>query len=285
MLRTSLAAAQDSRKTVSGWARYDSHADTAHRRGFFMLSQLTAAMEAKNQLSLHFQPKYDLSSGQPTSAEALIRWQHPTLGAISPAEFIPLAEATDYIHPLTSWVLAQAMEEAARWQEAGLKLKMAVNVSPHNLSRRGFAAQVEKIIRTHGVDPAKFEFEFTEGALAANNPVVLAELAELRAFGCKIALDDFGTGFSNFSYITHLPADIIKIDRSFIRVIDTDPRSAELVRTLIQLAHRLDYRVVAEGVENAAAYRLLAAWGCDEAQGYYLSKPLTPLAFQKLMEG
>ena len=283
MLRTSLAAAQDSRKTVSGWARYDSHADTAHRRGFFMLSQLTAAMEAKNQLSLHFQPKYDLSSGQPTSAEALIRWQHPTLGAISPAEFIPLAEATDYIHPLTSWVLAQAMEEAARWQEAGLKLKMAVNVSPHNLSRRGFAAQVEKIIRTHGVDPAKFEFEFTEGALAANNPVVLAELAELRAFGCKIALDDFGTGFSNFSYITHLPADIIKIDQSFIRRIDVDERSGLVVRAIIHLAHRLSYSVVAEGIETADTYQLLKDWRCDEGQGYFMSRPVDALSFGKLM--
>jgi EAL domain-containing protein (putative c-di-GMP-specific phosphodiesterase class I)/GGDEF domain-containing protein len=283
MLRTSLAAAQDSRKTVSGWARYDSLADTAHRRGFFMLSQLTAAMEEKNQLSLHFQPKYDLGTGQPTSAEALIRWQHPSLGHISPAEFIPLAEATDYIHPLTNWVLGRAMEEAARWQEAGLKLRMAVNVSPHNLSRRGFAAHVAAVIRAHGVRPESFEFEFTEGALAANNPVVLAELAELRAIGCKIALDDFGTGFSNFSYITHLPADIIKIDQSFIRRIDIDERSGLVVRAIIHLAHRLSYSVVAEGIETADTYQLLKDWRCDEGQGYFMSRPLDAVKFGKLM--
>jgi EAL domain-containing protein (putative c-di-GMP-specific phosphodiesterase class I)/GGDEF domain-containing protein len=280
MLRTSLAAAQESRKTAAGWSRYDSRADTAHRRGFFMLSQLSAAMEASDQLSLHFQPKYNLGTGQPTSAEALIRWQHPALGGISPAEFIPLAEATDYIHPLTSWVLDRAMEEAARWRQAGLKLKMAINVSPLNLSRRGFAAHAAEVIRAHDVDPENFEFEFTEGALAANNPVVLAELAELRSAGCKIALDDFGTGFSNLSYITHLPADIIKIDQSFIRRIGADERSALVVRAIIQLAHRLSYSVVAEGIETADIYRLLADWGCDEGQGFYMSRPLDAATFR-----
>ena len=283
MLRTSLAAAQDSRKTVFGWSRYDSLADTAHRRGFFMLSQLTAALEAKNQLSLHFQPKYDLDTGQPTSAEALIRWHHPSLGHISPAEFIPLAEATDYIHPLTNWVLDRAIVEAARWQEAGLRLRMAVNVSPHNLSRRGFAAHVAEVIHAHGVGPEMFEFEFTEGALAANNPAVLAELAELRTLGCKIALDDFGTGFSNFSYITHLPADIIKIDQSFIKRIGADERSGLVVRAIIHLAHRLSYSVVAEGIETQDTYRLLKDWRCDEGQGYFMSRPLDPASFGKFM--
>jgi EAL domain-containing protein (putative c-di-GMP-specific phosphodiesterase class I) len=285
MLRTSLAAAQDSRKAITGWSRYDSRADTAHRRGFFMLSQLSAAMAANNQLSLHFQPKYDLATGMPTSAEALLRWQHPTLGEISPAEFIPLAEATDYIHPLTSWVLDRALEEAARWQAAGLDLKMAINVSPLNLSRRGFAAHVAEIIRAHGVDPQKFEFEFTEGALAANNPVVLTELAELRALGCHIALDDFGTGFSNLSYITHLPADIIKIDQSFIRRIGADERSAMVVRAIIHLAHRLKYSVVAEGIESAGIYKLLADWRCDEGQGFYMSRPLDAATFRSVVSG
>jgi EAL domain-containing protein (putative c-di-GMP-specific phosphodiesterase class I)/GGDEF domain-containing protein len=283
ILRTSLTAAQESRKGETGWSRYDSQSDTAHRRGFFMLSQLSAALEAKDQLSLFFQPKYDLATGEPSSAEALIRWHHPTLGNISPAEFIPLAEATDYIHPLTSWVLERAMEEAARWREAGLKLRMAVNVSPHNLSRRGFAAHVAAVIRAHGVRPESFEFEFTEGALAANNPVVLAELAELRAIGCKIALDDFGTGFSNFSYITHMPADILKIDQSFIRRIETDERSALVVRAIIHMAHQLSFRVVAEGIETAETYNLLRAWRCDEGQGYYMNRPMAADSFRSVI--
>jgi len=283
MLRTSLAAAQESRKGGAGWSRYDSLADTAHRRGFFMLSQLSAALAAKNQLSLHFQPKYNLSTGQPTSAEALLRWHHPTLGHISPAEFIPLSEATDFIHPLTNWVLDRAMEEAARWRDAGLQMKMAVNVSPHNLGRRGFAAHIEKIIQLHGVDPEQFEFEFTEGAMAANNPAVLVELTELRALGCKIALDDFGTGFSNFSYITHLPADILKIDQSFIRQIATDERAALVVRAIINLAHQLEYSVVAEGIETEETYRLLADWGCDEGQGYFMNRPMDAAMFRTVV--
>jgi EAL domain-containing protein (putative c-di-GMP-specific phosphodiesterase class I)/GGDEF domain-containing protein len=283
VLRTSLAAAQESRKTVAGWARYDSMADTAHRRGFLMLSQLAAALEAKNQLSLHFQPKYDLATGQATSAEALLRWDHPVLGRVSPGEFIPLAEATAFIHPLTDWVLDRAAAEAARWRDVGLKLNMAMNVSPHNLARRGFAARVAEVLHTHGVDPRKFEFEFTEGALAGNNPVVLAELGALRALGSHIALDDFGTGFSNLSYITHLPADIIKIDQSFIRRIGVDERSALVVRAIIQLAHRLDYSVVAEGIETADIYQLLADWRCDEGQGFYMSRPLDAPAFHTLM--
>jgi EAL domain-containing protein (putative c-di-GMP-specific phosphodiesterase class I)/GGDEF domain-containing protein len=283
VLRTSLAAAQDSRTSATGWARYDSRADTAHRRGFLMLSQLAAALEATNQLSLHFQPKYDLATGQATSAEALLRWDHPVLGRVSPAEFIPLAEATAFIHALTDWVLSHAAAEAARWQDAGLRLKMAINVSPHNLSRRGFAARVSEILHHHRLEPATFEFEFTEGALASNNPSVLAELGDLRSQGSQIALDDFGTGFSNLSYITHLPADIIKIDQSFIRRIGTDERSALVVRAIIQLAHRLKYSVVAEGIETADVYRLLADWRCDEGQGFYMSKPLDGPAFNALM--
>jgi EAL domain-containing protein (putative c-di-GMP-specific phosphodiesterase class I)/GGDEF domain-containing protein len=283
VLRTSLAAAQDSRTSATGWARYNSQADTAHRRGFLMLSQLAAALEATNQLSLNFQPKFDLATGEPTSAEALLRWDHPVLGQVSPAEFIPLAETTAFIHALTDWVLNHAAAEAARWRESGLRLKMAINVSPHNLSRRGFSARVAEVLHNNQVDPATFEFEFTEGALATNNPVALAELGDLRSQGSQIALDDFGTGFSNLSYITHLPADIIKIDQSFIRRIGIDERSALVVRAIIRLAHRLDYSVVAEGIETPDIYRLLKTWQCDEGQGFYMSRPLDATAFKALM--
>jgi len=284
-LRNALAAAQDSRHASLGWARYNSTTDNAHRRSFLLLSDLPAAISAPDQLSLVYQPKYDLATGRPGSAEALLRWYHPLLGPVPPAEFVPLAETTGLIGSLTQWVVHAACAQAAGWYAQGLRLNVAMNVSPQNLSQPGFADDFADVLARYQLDAQTIELEFTEGALASNDTAVRAQLARLRHSGAHVALDDFGTGFSNFSYITHLPADIIKIDRSFIRVIDTDPRSAELVRTLIQLAHRLDYRVVAEGVENAAAYRLLAAWGCDEAQGYYLSKPLTPLDFQKLVEG
>ncbi len=282
-LRNALAAAQDSRLGSAGWARYDSRTDDAHRRSFMLLTDLTAALASKDQLALRFQPKYDLATGRPTSAEALIRWDHPVLGAVSPAEFIPLAENTALIDELTIWVLKRATEQAAQWRAGGLRLNMAINVSPLNLSERGFAERVTDILREHRTPPTAIELEFTEGKLASNNTVVMAELKGLRGAGVHIALDDFGTGFSNLSYITHLPADIIKLDQSFIRRITVDERSAVLVRSLIQLAHRLNYTVVGEGIETAEAYRLLAAWGCDEGQGYFMSKPLAADDFDRLM--
>ncbi len=284
VLRASLTAAQDSRDSGRDWAFYDSNTDTAHQRGFLLLSHLTTALQARDQLSLHFQPKYAMASGRPTSAEALLRWTHPIFGAISPAEFVPLAEATAHIHPLTEWVLHQAIAQAGAWAAKGMALNIAINVSPRNLSRRGFAAQIAQILTLYGVDPASIELEFTEGVLVSNDQVVLEELQALRETGIRIALDDFGTGFANFSYITHLPADIIKIDKSFIQKISTDERSALVVRSLITLAHRLNYSVVAEGIETQKTFALLADWDCDEGQGFYMSPPLDAARFAETIQ-
>jgi EAL domain-containing protein (putative c-di-GMP-specific phosphodiesterase class I)/GGDEF domain-containing protein len=279
VLRASLAAAQDSRDSGRDWARYNPKTDTAHQRGFLLLSQLTNAMQADDQLTLHFQPKYAMASGHPTSAEALLRWKHPIFGAISPAEFVPLAEATAHIHPLTDWVLRHAIAQAGAWAAKGMELNIAINISPRNLTRRGFAKRIAEILKLHGVSPSSIELEFTEGVLVSNDHIVLHELQALRDTGIRIALDDFGTGFANFSYITHLPADIIKIDKSFIQKISSDERSALVVRTLIELAHRLDYSVVAEGIETEKVYSLLASWNCDEGQGFYMSPPLDAARF------
>lgn len=279
LLRAALAAAQDSRDSGRDWARYNRKKDTAYQRGFLLLSHLTTAMQGSGQLSLHFQPKYVLASGKPTSAEALLRWNHPLYGIISPAEFVPLAEATALIHSLTDWVLRHAIAQMAAWTAKGMHLDIAINVSPRNLTRRGFAAQVAQILQLHGVDPGSIELEFTEGVLASHDHVVLEELRALRGTGIRIALDDFGTGFANFSYITHLPADIIKIDKSFIQKIGSDERSALVVRSLIELAHQLDYSVVAEGIETEKAYAMLTSWNCDEGQGFFMSPPLDAAQF------
>jgi EAL domain-containing protein (putative c-di-GMP-specific phosphodiesterase class I) len=279
VLRAALAAAQDCRSSSADWAKYNHKTDTAHQRGFVLLSHLSAAMEADNQLSLHFQPKYAMANGKPTSAEALLRWKHPVFGNISPAEFVPLAEATAHIHTLTDWVLRNAIAQAGAWADCGMRLNIAINVSPRNLTRRGFAERIGQILKHAMVDPASIELEFTEGVLVSNDQLVLEELQTLRDTGIRIALDDFGTGFANFSYITHLPADIIKIDKSFIQKISTDERSAMVVRSLIELAHRLDYSVVAEGIETEKTFDLLAAWKCDEGQGFYMSPPLDALRF------
>jgi EAL domain-containing protein (putative c-di-GMP-specific phosphodiesterase class I)/GGDEF domain-containing protein len=285
VLRAGLTAARDCRDTGRDWARYNRKTDTAHQRGFLLLTHLNGAIEAEDQLHLHFQPKYDMASGEPTSAEALLRWRHPVFGNVPPAEFVPLAETTAHIHPLTEWVLRNAIAQAGAWAAKGLRLNIAINVSPRNLTRRGFSVQVARLLNCYGVEPSRIELEFTEGVLVSNDPVVLEELRALRSTGIRIALDDFGTGFANFSYITHLPADIIKIDKSFIQRISSDTRSAMVVRSLIELAHKLDYSVVAEGIESEKAYGMLKTWACDEGQGFYMSSPIDAAALaQKLSQ-
>ena len=284
VLRAALAAAQDCRTTGADWAHYNRSTDTAHQRGFVLLSHLNAALESPGQFVLYFQPKYAMATGKLTSAEALLRWHHPVFGNISPAEFVPLAEATAHIHPLSDWVMRHALAQAGAWARHGIDLNMAINVSPRNLSRRGFAARIAELLQQYGVRPAAIELEFTEGVLVANDQIVLDELQALRNTGIRIALDDFGTGFCNFSYITHLPADIIKIDKSFIQKIATDERSAMVVRSLIELAHRLDYSVVAEGIETERAFNMLADWHCDEGQGFYMSPPLDAASLAQIMQ-
>jgi EAL domain-containing protein (putative c-di-GMP-specific phosphodiesterase class I) len=283
VLRAGLVAAQESRGLLRGWARYDRTCDSAHRRAFVILSQLSAAMMSRGQLALNFQPKMEFATGRPVGAEALLRWNHPILGQISPAEFIPLAEATDHVHRLTDWVTENALAQTAAWARDGLDLAMAINVSPHNLSQRGFAEMFMRKLDRHRIASANIELEFTEGALATSSETVIAELTALRAGGVNVALDDFGTGFSNLGYLSKLPANIIKIDRSLVMPIAAEPRAAAVVKSLIALAHHLDYRVVAEGIETADVYALLKSWSCNEAQGYYLSQPLTPEAFAQFL--
>ncbi len=283
VLRAGLVAAQDSRFCPRGWAGYDHARDIAHRRAFIILTQFNTALAASDQLALHFQPKLEFATGRPVGAEALLRWRHPTLGQIPPSEFIPLAEATDHVNQVTEWVLEHALAQSAAWARDGLDLTMAINVSPHNLAQRGFTENFLRKLDRHRLSPANIELEFTEGALATNNETVIAELAKLRDHGVNIALDDFGTGFSNLSYLSRLPANIIKIDRSLIMPIAAEPRAATVVKAFIELAHHLNYRVVAEGIETADVYALLKSWYCNEAQGYFLSRPLTADAFARYL--
>jgi len=283
VLRAALAATQDCRAQSLAWALYDERSDQATQRGFLLLSGLSVALSEPGQLSLDYQPKYALATGRLTSAEALLRWRHPSLGMISPAEFIPLSESTTLIHALTDWVMEMALTQAAAWRDSGSAVRIAVNVSPRNLSRPGFARRTIERLAQRRLSSQALELEFTEGLVVANDQVVLAELEQLRAAGISIALDDFGTGFANFSYITHLPADTIKIDKSFIQRIGEDERAATVVQSIVELGHKLGYGVIAEGIETEKVYRLLAGWKCDEGQGFLMSRPLDPVAFAALL--
>lgn len=278
-LRAALAAAQDSRRIALGFAHYDRKTDEAHLRAFSLLTDLEQALRRDDELSLVYQPRIELSSRRTAGAEVLIRWAHPTLGPVSPAEFIPLAETTAIIGDLTRWVLLRACRQSAAWRSAGLDAKLSINVSPSNLHEPGFADHVGSVLAETGVGAADIEFEFTEGTLASTEAGVRATIDAIRAAGTTVAIDDFGTGYANLDYLTRLPADVLKLDRSFIQPLGGDVRRQRLVRSMIDLAHALDFRIVAEGVETAKAYEMLAEWRCDEGQGYHMSRPLTAPAF------
>jgi EAL domain-containing protein (putative c-di-GMP-specific phosphodiesterase class I) len=223
---------------------------------------------------LHYQPKADLGSGQIHSVEALVRWQHPEHGLLGPGEFIPLAERTGLIHPLTRWVLDAALEQAARWQRGGLRLSVAVNISTRCLLDPSFPDQVTSQLATWQIPADLLVLEITESAVMADPNLALEVLGRLHRLGVGLAVDDFGTGYSSMAYLKELPVDELKIDRSFVSQMATSPSDAVIVRSTIDLGHNLGLRVVAEGVETQHAWQQLSALGCDIAQGYYLGRPM-----------
>jgi len=273
-LRAALAAAQDSRHQQKAYAHYDARSDSAHRRAFKILTDLPEALAADDQLELHYQPRIDLRSGACVAVEALLRWHHPTLGWVSPGEFMPLVESTALIKPLTGRVLETAVRQLAAWASTRSHLGVSVNVSPRNLGEPDFMDSLERLLDAHGVPPDRLELEFTEGAMSADDATTLRALRRIRDMGVAVAIDDFGSGYSNMAYLTKIPADIVKIDKGFIQHMDASGKSGFLTRKIVDLAHGLGFRVVGEGVETAEAYAFLAEIGCAQAQGFYMSKPL-----------
>lgn len=283
-LRAAMAAAQDSRHTRTGWALYDPDADQAHQRAFSLIGDLRRAIESEDQLSLHFQPRIAFKTGRCVSAEALIRWNHPSEGSISPSEFIPLAEATALITPLTDWVLDRSARHAALLADLGYEFPISVNVSPKNLAEPDFVEKLVDALTRYQLDPRYLELEFTEGMLASDQRVVREQLDTICSMGIEVAIDDFGSGYSNMSYLTQIPARILKIDQAFVRPMLESDKSQRLVKAIIDMGHGLGYRVVAEGIETAEAFAMLAAWDCDEAQGYHISRPLPANEFSKWLD-
>jgi EAL domain-containing protein (putative c-di-GMP-specific phosphodiesterase class I) len=271
-LRAALTAAQDSRRTEERLAFYNNRTDAAHLRAFRLLSDLPAAMHATDQLSLMFQPRIHLADGEMCGAEALLRWNHPTLGAVPPGEFIPLVEQTSLIGPLTDWVLDAALNEARILKDHGRSLKMSINASPANIAEDAFDEKLLALCSSHRLSAEDIEIEFTEGLVAGNSERAAHQLTRLRDAGIEIAIDDFGTGFANFSQLARIPADVLKIDQSFIRLLV--PGDDFLVRHILEMAKGMGFRVCAEGIETAAIYDLLKALGCDEGQGYYMARPM-----------
>jgi EAL domain-containing protein (putative c-di-GMP-specific phosphodiesterase class I)/GGDEF domain-containing protein len=279
-LRGALSAAQDSRGEATGWAWFDQRRDEAHRRAFRLLTDLKAALRSERELELHYQPKIALATGACQSVEALVRWTHPSLGPVSPGEFVPLAETTALVAPLTRWVIDAATRQMMIWQHEGLRMPVAINISPRNLEEADFVEYLLFNCAARGIDHSLVELEITEGVSAAHGPLLRDRLAALRKLGFGIAIDDFGAGYSNMAYLTRLSASTLKIDQSLVRGLEPDEQSGRLVACIVQMGHDLGYKIVAEGVETATELDLLARWGCDIGQGWHFGRPMPAAAFR-----
>ncbi|NVZ40142.1 EAL domain-containing protein [Pseudomonas sp. 21615526] len=274
-LRLLVSAADEARDRKLGWSLYEPQFDAAQQRAFMLLSSLPEAVSCDKQFSLVYQPKVKLPSGSCDSVEALLRWNHPLLGPISPAEFIPLAEKTALIPSVGLWVLNAIIRQAAAWKAQGVRLRIAMNITVSDLESSEFVDAMIHELHRHDLDPADFELEFTESMLMTNPEEVIRQLQRVRQIGIEVAVDDFGTGYSNWAYLKELPATTVKLDQSLISGLGSNQNDKQLVKTLIGLAKGLGYRVVAEGVENQEILDLLIQWGCSEAQGYLIAKPMT----------
>jgi EAL domain-containing protein (putative c-di-GMP-specific phosphodiesterase class I) len=243
-------------------------------------NQLRQALD-KEEFVLHYQPKVNLASGKLSSAEALIRWNDPRTGLVPPGRFIPVLEETGLIYDVGRWALKKAIEDYLRWRAAGLPaVRIAVNVSPLQLRHRGFVAEIGQLIGVDAQAPAGLELEITESLIMEDIKHNIVSLGAIRAMGVSIAVDDFGTGFSSLSYLAKLPVDTLKIDRSFVIDMTVAPEGLSLVSTIIKLAHSLNLKVVAEGVETEEQSRLLRLLACDEMQGFLFSKPVPGEIFE-----
>ena len=267
-------AGDDARDATGGRARYNPASEQRNTRRFALLNDFGAALHAPGQLSLAYQPRIELASGKQCAVEALIRWQHPELGSVSPGEFVPLVEQTALARSMTEWVVHTAVAQARRWSLTGTPTAVSINASAMNLDEEDFAERMLATAQAAGIKPSMLELEFTESAIGRDPDRVISQLRELRSHGVAIAIDDFGTGYSNLSYLQQLPVSVLKIDQAFVRDMVTSGKDRLLVKTMIAMGHDLGYRVVGEGIETQAAYDMLGEWGCDEGQGYLMAKPM-----------
>ena len=242
-------------------------------------SGLRLALQRK-EFVLHYQPKIDLRSGKVVGAEALVRWNRPDIGLIYPSDFIPVAEDSGLIVPLSQWVLQEACQQACRWQADGMRpLYLSVNVSTIDFRQRGFVEGIARTLKETGLDPTQLELEITESVLMQNVDTTVAILKAVKRLGIRLAIDDFGTGYSSLSYLQKFPVDVLKIDQSFVGDLSIDSNDAKLVSTIISLGKSLNLHIIAEGVETLEQLEFLKAHQCEEAQGYYFSKAVEPQAF------
>jgi EAL domain-containing protein (putative c-di-GMP-specific phosphodiesterase class I) len=252
---------------------YDPSVDGHSATKLAMIGDLRRGLQ-RGELVLYYQPKVNIGTGDLVGAEALVRWQHPEHGLVLPDDFIPLAERTGLINPLTRHILDTALAQARVWIDAGRPLAIAVNLSARNLHNERFAAQVDELLAVHEVPAHLLELEVTESAIMIDPLRATQMLEKLSALGIRLSLDDFGAGYTSLSQLKALPISEIKIDRSFAARIETDERDMAIMRSTIELGHNLGCSVVAEGLETAEALERVTALGCDTGQGFHIARPL-----------
>jgi predicted signal transduction protein with EAL and GGDEF domain len=262
---------------------YSAEMNAQSSRRLALENALRRALE-REELRVFFQPQVDLNNGRIVGAEALVRWQHPELGLVSPADFIPLAEETGLIVPIGEWVLRQACAQARAWQDAGLPpVRVSVNFSARQFRQHGLYDTITAALRQAGLAPEWLEIELTESLVMQDVNRTIDVLRGLKKMGVTVAVDDFGTGYSSLSYLRRLPIDVIKIDRAFIEHISDNPDDAAIARSIVALARSLQLKTVAEGVETGDQADFLRRHGCDTMQGFYFSRPLPADKFTELL--
>jgi EAL domain-containing protein (putative c-di-GMP-specific phosphodiesterase class I) len=284
MRRAGVALSAASAINGNAVRRFSTALEGQAARRFELETMLREALE-KQQLHLVYQPQVTLATGCIAQVETLLRWNHPQRGLISPVEFVPVAEESGLIEQIGEWVIRTACRDAGKLlRQTGTLPRIAVNVSPQQFQRHNLFETIREALEDAALDPCYLEVEITEGALLGDTEQALQTLHALRELGVEVAVDDFGTGYSSLAYLTRFPLNRLKIDRSFVTGMTTDPQSAALVGAIIAMAHALKLRVTAEGVETAEQAAQLEALGCDEAQGFWFSRPITITALRNVLK-
>ncbi|HEY9762979.1 MAG TPA: EAL domain-containing protein [Trichocoleus sp.] len=283
LLQAQMALSQAKQKGSSHYQFYSPELNAQLQERLALENDLYGALE-RNEMVVYYQPLVDLRTGQVTAVEALVRWQHPTRGMVSPAKFIPIAEANGLIVPIGEWVLRQACKQCQLWQRVGLpNLRMSVNLSARQFEQPNLVNVVSQILQESGLEPTSLELEVTESFLMDDIERSVLTLKQLRALGLALALDDFGTGYSSLSYLKRFPVNMLKIDRSFVQDALSNPDSAAVTDAIISLAKSLRLSITAEGIETQAQLNYLRNQGCHEGQGFYFSRPVPPEALVELL--
>jgi diguanylate cyclase (GGDEF)-like protein len=284
VMRCADLALEHARREKRALAIYEEALKPAARDQLSLLGELRRAVE-HDELRLFYQPKIELKTGRVTGAEVLLRWQHPTRGLLYPVDFIPFAEQTGFIRRLTRWTLDHAIAQGARWQNAGLALGLAVNISADDIADLRLDSRIASLLTRHQLPPQLLTVELTESGFIEDPTRALRMLDAISALGVCLSIDDFGTGYSSLSHLARMPVDEVKIDRSFVQGLESNPEFAPVVRAAIDMGHGLGLKVVAEGIETEAAADRLREFGCDVGQGYLYAKPMPLAVFETWLAG